>query len=75
MTTIYNWFFALLVVFAIFGLLSILVIIYFLVIEPIREMACNYKRYKKFYIEEHEKIGIEELLKQTKDDEVEEDVR
>ncbi len=57
MTTIYNWFFALLVVFAIFGLLSILVIIYFLVIEPIREMACNYKRYKKFYAEHFDDIS------------------
>ena len=66
MTTIYNWVFALLVVFAIFGLLSILVVIWFLVIEPIREMAVNYKRYKKFYNDHIDDISNQQ-------DEVEED--
>ena len=66
MTTIYNWVFALLCVFALFGLASILFMIYMLVIEPIREMACNYKRYKKFYNEHFDDIS-------KQDDEVEED--
>lgn len=50
---IYIWVFAILCVFALFGIIAFLFCFNFIVIEPIRDYICNHKKYKDFYDEHY----------------------
>ena len=51
--TIYIWIFSILCVFALLGVIAFLFMFNLMVIEPIRDYICNYKRYKNFYDEHY----------------------